>query len=160
MADRGIASKMSVRIRPFVAGDVPAIEACVLAHQELVRENDPTVKKGKAMAEGYMSWMREQSAAKDGSILVAESAGAIGGFASVWVEDGFAKVSDLIVAPGAEKPGVAAALLAAAEAYARDRDAPWLHIGVLAENAVDRAVFDEAGFAAEDLTLRKAIGAR
>jgi GNAT superfamily N-acetyltransferase len=148
---------VSVRIRLFEAEDVPAVEACVREHQDLVRETDPTVKKGTAMAAGYVSWMLEQSAEKDGRIFVAESGGAIGGFVSVWVEDGFAKVSDLVVAPRAEETGIAAALLTAAEGFARDKRVSWLHIGVLAENAVDRAVFDEAGFAAEDLTLRKAI---
>jgi ribosomal protein S18 acetylase RimI-like enzyme len=98
--------------------------------------------------------------------MVAEEDGAVVGFICVWArvppddpsEVRFsAHVSDLVVLPRFRRRGVGRALLARGEAYARERGAERLRIGVLARNQGARRLYLDSGFREVFVLLTKVL---
>jgi len=66
-------------------------------------------------------------------------------------------VSDIVVAPAAEGRGVGAALMAAAEAWARARDFRLLSLHVFAENRRARALYERLGYRLDIVKMIKTL---
>ncbi|MDI1428031.1 GNAT family N-acetyltransferase [Polyangium sorediatum] len=96
-------------------------------------------------------------------VLIAEAAGALIGF--VWVRtavDHFTQqpvghVEDLATVPGHEGKGVGSALLAATDAWARDRGLSALTLHVWPANTRARALYARQGFGEEMIRMRKTL---
>jgi GNAT superfamily N-acetyltransferase len=61
------------------------------------------------------------------------------------------------VLPAFRGRGIGAALVARAEQFARERGAPWLGIGVMAENGDARRLYERLGFAAFHVEMKKPL---
>jgi ribosomal protein S18 acetylase RimI-like enzyme len=158
---------VAAAIRPYdPARDAAALRACFVELQDFERALDPGMPSGDAVADAYLARMLARCASWDGCVFVAEDGAAIVGFATVWSRvppeepdeppEPYAYVSDLVVLPASRSRGVGAALLARAEAFARERGAPWLGIGVLVENRA-RRLYERLGFAPFHLEMKKPL---
>jgi GNAT superfamily N-acetyltransferase len=97
------------------------------------------------------------------TLLVAESNGVASGFVFLEEhEDYFTRAAGghigiLVVAEGAEGRGVGAALIAAAEAWARARGHATLTLNVFEGNRRARALYERSGFRPDTIKYRKAL---
>jgi ribosomal protein S18 acetylase RimI-like enzyme len=66
-------------------------------------------------------------------------------------------ISTIVVAPDAEKRGVGAALLEAAEAWCRERRYRLLTLNVFERNAAARRLYERAGFTVDVLKYAKPL---
>jgi ribosomal protein S18 acetylase RimI-like enzyme len=159
---------MSIAIRDYDPGrDADALRACFVELQEYERRLDPTAPPGEQVADSYLVRMWERCASWAGRVFVAASDAELVGFATVWSrvppqepDDpplAYAYVSDLVVLPAWRGRGVGRALLARAEAFAREQGAPWLGIGVMAENDGARRLYERLGFAAFHVEMKKPL---
>ena len=95
------------------------------------------------------------SDADDVAVLVAEEEGRVVGFVHVQTASDYylrmpvGHVSDLAVAADAEGRGIARALMAAAEDWARQRGYPLLDLNVEVHNDAARQLYEKLGYAAE-----------
>jgi len=145
-----------IAIRPYdAARDAEAFRACVVAHQDFHRALEPSWPEGKVILDDYVAYLERQCAEHDGRILVGEADAAIVGFVCVVAATRgdapddpavYAWVHDIFVRPEHRRQGVATALMAAAETFARSRGARELRLGVLDRNANARAMYRGLGF--------------
>ena len=153
-------------IRAARTRDVPALERLVAELQDYERAIDDRILPGSAMATGYTRSMLASCAAQVGTILVADVAGEVVGFAAVRAHvptesldeppGTYALISDLVVSAAHRGAGIGRALMEAAEAHARAHGATELRIAVLAKNEVARSLYVATGFSSylEVLTKR------
>jgi ribosomal protein S18 acetylase RimI-like enzyme len=157
-----------VAIRDYApTRDAAALRACFVELQEAERALEPGLPEAEGIAELYLARLHERCTRWQGRILVAEVAGEIAGFVSVWGRvlseepdrdpAPAAYVNDLVVRAPHRRRGLGRALMRAAEVYARGCGARWLGLGVLARNRGARALYDELGFALYHLQLRKPL---
>ncbi|ANB17506.1 GNAT family N-acetyltransferase [Dokdonella koreensis] len=66
-------------------------------------------------------------------------------------------ISDLAVAPGHDRRGIGSALLAEAEAWARQRHCRHLTLAVFPGNQAARALYEQRGFGTEMLRMAKPL---
>jgi GNAT superfamily N-acetyltransferase len=69
----------------------------------------------------------------------------------------FALISDLGVNESHRGAGIGRALIAACEAFARNRRARWLRIAVLGRNTVARGLYERCGFEDRQVLLEKPL---
>lgn len=153
--------------RRFRPDDANQVTACIVELQNYERAIDPRVLPGEAVAGWYLDHLLATCREQDGAILVAEDGGRVVGFAAVQCkvpnEDAdeanyeFALISDLGVNESHRGRGIGRALIAACEAFARDRGARWLRIAVLGENAVARGLYQRCGFTDRQVVLEKTL---
>jgi ribosomal protein S18 acetylase RimI-like enzyme len=156
-----------IGIRPYdSAQDEAVLRACIVEIQEHHRalEGWPP---GEHIADTYLKWLQERCRAHQGCIFLAEEAGGVAGFVCVLgVVPGDAPddpgpcafITDLLVRSGHRRRGVATALLAHAEAYARACGAHTLRLGVLSRNTGAAALYEGAGFREYVRVLTKPLG--
>lgn len=135
--------------------------------QNFERDLDPRAPRGSEIADGYMKLMLERCQRYLGKIFVAEIAGSVVGYASIWarVENDepdaapkeYGLVSDLVVLGQYRGQGIGRKLLARAEAYARDCNVQWLRIYVLATNETARSMYESLGFRENEIQLEKKL---
>jgi len=102
------------------------------------------------------------------AVFVAEAENALSGFVEVGVRshaeggpDGpAAYIEGIWVEPERRRRGIAGALLAAVEAWARDRGLAWLGSDALIDNALSHAWHEAAGFAEIERLVRLRQAAR
>ena len=145
-----------IRVRLYdVARDAEAFRACIVEHQDFHRALEPSWPEGKTIRDDYIAYLDRQCAEHDGQILVAEVADTIAGFVCVVASTHgdapddpavYAWVHDIFVRAEHRRQGVATALMAAAETFARSRGARELRLGVLDRNANARAMYRGLGF--------------
>lgn len=98
------------------------------------------------------------------AVLVAEEAGARLGFIHLFTSvdhysgEEQAYVSDLVVAPEGEGRGVGAALMAAAEGWARGRGYRTIWLYVFSTNARARRLYERLGFGEDFIRCVKQLG--
>lgn len=136
--------------------DRRALRACVIALQDFERELEPELPPGDSMAEAYLTFLFERCASFEGRIFVAESEGRVAGFVCVLIRvppegpneprSPYAYVSDLVVLPEHRGQGMGSALLARAEAAARESGARRLDVDVLARNRTAHELYLDVGF--------------
>lgn len=157
-----------MRIREYEERDLPAIRACVMALQDYERALDARMPPGAEMVDAYMTRMLERCRTSKGTIFVGERSGAVVGFVCIWSRvtsdepnEGpkeYGLVSDLVVLPAFRGRGAGRALLARAEAYAREHDVRWLRVGVLSKNEPALALYARAGYEPYLTYLEKQLG--
>jgi len=151
------------------ARDAAALRALYVELQDGARRLDPAEPPGDAVADAYLPLLFARCADWRGRIFVAEADGRVAGFVAVlarWPQEepdepyaSFAYVSDLVVLPEARRAGLGRALLARAEAFAREEGAAVLRIDVMAENAGARSLYARFGFRERTLELEKLLPA-
>jgi ribosomal protein S18 acetylase RimI-like enzyme len=154
-------------VREYRDDDDAAIRACIVELQEFERRIDDRLRPGESMAADYLGQMLDRCRECAGTILVAEYAGAVAGFAAILTRVPFeslddppgdyAIVTDLVVRDGFRRRGLATALLAEAERRARAAAATELRIGVLSANESATRLYRSAGFAPYSETLAKRL---
>lgn len=137
------------------ARDAAALHECVIETQEHHRALEPSWPPGPAMADAYLKFLEGRCASQDGGVLIAERAGEIAGFVCVLAAvpgdapddpDSYAWILDLLVRAAHRRRGVARTLMAHAEAFARQRGARVVRLGVLDRNAEARRFYEGAGY--------------
>ena len=145
-----------VVIRPYEATrDDEALRALNVEHQDFSRTLEPTWPSGKSVVDEYLAFLKRECAAHDGDVFMAEVGGRAAGFVCVVAATQgespddpavFAWIHDIFVRPEHRRQGVATALMAAAESFARSRGARELRLGVIDRNADARALYGRLGF--------------
>ena len=120
-----------------------------------------------AVMTAALAQVAEQPA--DAAVLVAEDAGADGatplGFVHLITQTDYftgephGHVSILVVSPEGEGRGIGRALLAASEAWARERGYALLSLNVFEGNRRARALYDRAGYTPETIKMVKVLTA-
>ena len=152
-------------IREYRQEDATAIRSCIAELQDFERRIDGRLRPGDSIAAAYLEQLLGGCRACAGTILVAESSGAIAGFACILTRVPFeaiddppgeyALVTDLVVRDTFRRHGLGRALLRAAERHARDAGAAELRIGVLSGNHAAARLYRSMGFAPYFETLTK-----
>jgi GNAT superfamily N-acetyltransferase len=151
------------QIRPARPGDLPALSSLTV---RLAEFPIPTWRTGAQVIDAERAAVTQALAAgsPDAPIFVAEDkAGRVFGFAYLETHQDYftgrfhAHVSILVVAGTAEGRGVGQALLAAAEAWDRERGDPFITLNVFAQNVRARALYERLGYGAETLRYVKPL---
>lgn len=152
-----------IEIRPAGDGDRAGVLALGVRLAEGVA---PWRDRGQALAAGR-HWLAESLAAakaEDGTVLVATAAdGSVTGVISIrpsqhftGERDGY--IGELAVAEHAARQGIGAALIEAADGWARDHGLRNLTLHTGAFNTRARAFYAALGFTEEEVRLTRAIG--
>ena len=149
-------------IRRATDQDAPAIMALV---PRLVAFGPPPWRDAASMTKTDLAVMDEalRATGDDPVVFVAEIEGAVAGVIHLRsVEDYYRRrshghVADLIVAEGREGQGIATALLAKAEEWARAKGYDWLGIAVFEDNVRAEKLYQKFGFHREVIRMIKPL---
>ena len=140
---------------------------CLVELQDFERGLEPALPEGQPMAATYLAFLLDRCTRSSGKVFVAEVDDTVAGFVCVLArvlpeepdEDQveYAYISDLAVVPSYRKRGLGRTLLQHAEAFARDRGAKILRVGVLAKNRVAWELYRKMGFADYQVQLLKRL---
>lgn len=152
-------------IRSYEPADQEQVERCIIALQDFERSLEPDRVEGATIARRYLLELLDTCQKQSGQLFVAEIEGQIAGFVCAWLEPepegyltslaNYAYISDLVVLPTYRRQGLGSALLAQAEAFAKEQGAPALRINVLARNVGAWALYSKAGFRDYEIRLLK-----
>jgi ribosomal protein S18 acetylase RimI-like enzyme len=152
-------------LRAYEPADQEQVERCIIALQEFERSLEDDRVEGATIARRYLLELLDTCLKQSGQLFVAEVEGRIAGFVCVWLEGEpesyltslapYAYISDLVVLPAYRRHGLGSALLARAEAFAKEQGARALRINVLTRNAGAWALYSKAGFREYEITLLK-----
>jgi ribosomal protein S18 acetylase RimI-like enzyme len=156
-------------VREYRDDDAPEVTAAIVELQEFERRLDGRLRPGDAIAAEFLARMLARCRDYTGTILVAECAGLVAGFATVLarvpyeeIDDPageYALITDLVVREAFRRRGLGRALLREAERHARAAGATELRVGVLAANDSARRLYFRTGFAPYLETLTKRLTA-
>jgi len=157
-------------IRGFRPEDAAEVTGCIVRLQNHERTIDERVLPGDAVEDWYLDHLLKTCAEQDGTLFIAEVGGQVVGFAAVQsrvpnedVDESdylFALISDLGVNESHRGQGIGRALFESCEAFARDRGARWLRIGVLGRNEVARGLYERCGFEDRQVLLEKPLSGK
>ena len=143
------------------------LRACVIELQDFERNLEPALPEGQQIADAYLTFLLDRCAISSGKVFVLEVDNVVVGFVGVLTrvlpeepdEDQaeFAYISDLVVLPSYRRQGLGRTLLQHAEAFARDRGAKVLRVGVLIRNRVARELYRKMGFTDYQVQLVKRL---
>ena len=158
---------LAVLIRPCdLARDVVALRECLIEQQDFHRALEPSWPEGPAIVGAYVAYLEHACATHDGRILLADLDGDVAGFVCVAsaLRTGepsdpatFAWVYELYVRAVYRRRGIATALMAEAEAFARGRGAKELRLGMLDRNVDAFSLYRARGFRAYTRVLTKPL---
>jgi ribosomal protein S18 acetylase RimI-like enzyme len=162
-----MAETSSFTIREYRDADAPDVRDCIVQMQDHERRIDARLRPGDSMADEYARHMLERCRELDGAILVIETEGTVAGFVRILARvpyeelddppGDYALVADLSVREPFRRRGLGAALVQAAEDYARSHGATELRIGVLSGNHAAAALYRGMGFDPYLETLSKRL---
>jgi ribosomal protein S18 acetylase RimI-like enzyme len=149
-------------------GDRADLHQAFVVLQEVERALHDSRRPGAAIATAYLDWMQRQVATHNGAVFVAETDGAFQGFVACWVAKNdhiietpdsnvFGYIADICVLPAWRGRGIAAPLLAAAEAHLAQEGVTRLRIGALAMNDAALSAYRKHGFAPYEVVLEKRV---
>jgi ribosomal protein S18 acetylase RimI-like enzyme len=126
------------------------------------------MKPPSAIDGSYVSLLRSDVAEHRGRFLVAELAGQVVGYCTLFTHCDssdetdevfytYAYVGDLAVDERHRGMGIGARLMSTCEMTARDAGQTWLRISVMAENDLARRFYARVGFGEHLLTLEKRL---
>ncbi len=154
-----------VSIRTYCEDDRDALRALVLALHEEVRPLDADLAPGETILDAHFDHLQQRLAQTHGTVLVAEDAGRLVGYACLFgrvtpdeVDERptpFAFLAELYVAPGHRAFGVGGDLMARAEDLARGLGAAKLELKVHAGNSAAIRHYERMGFTTRWLTMTK-----
>jgi GNAT superfamily N-acetyltransferase len=133
--------------------DAESLRACVIDHQNFHRGIEPTWPDGDGIANDYVAYLAAQCGAHNGCIFMAHSGDEAAGFVCVLAtargespDDPapYAWIQDIYVAAHYRRQGVATALMAEAERFARDEGAEVMRLAVLDGNQSTRRFYEGA----------------
>ena len=143
------------------------LRACLVELQDFERSFEPALPEGHQMADAYLAFLLERCERCSGKVFVAEVDDSVVGFASVLAkvlpeepdenQAEYAYIADLVVLPSYRQQGLGRALLQHVEAFARERGAKILRVGVLAGNRHARDLYHNVGFADFQVQLVKRL---
>ena len=149
--------------------DRTGVRACLVELQDHERAMEPALREGAAMADAHLVHLLARCDEYAGTIFVALDAVEVVGVVSVWgrvppygpddVPFDIAYISDLAVRSTHRGRGIGRALLERAEAFARERGAAVLRVGVRTRNAGARRLYATVGFTDDRVELVKALAA-
>jgi ribosomal protein S18 acetylase RimI-like enzyme len=157
-----------VAIRPYEDRDLNGVIAVARDLQQAERILFARMKSPNEIGESYVQHIRSEVQKHEGTLLVAELAGAIVGYCSLHthcdssdeadeVHYHFAHVGDLAVAEAQRSSGIGALLIEEASRIARAAGLSWLRLSVLASNAAARRFYARLGFAEHLIKVEKAL---
>ncbi len=143
------------------------VKSCVVELQEFERALEPSLPRGKDMADAYLTFLLDRCSKAAGRVLVAEVVRRVVGFVAVFArvapeepdedQTPYAYISDLVVLPRYRRRGIGRALLEHAEALVGTSGARILRVGVLAKNEPAAKLYRAAGFSDYQLHLVKRL---
>jgi ribosomal protein S18 acetylase RimI-like enzyme len=143
------------------------VRSCVVELQEFERELEPSLPRGKDMADAYLTFLLDRCSQTGGRVLVAEVDHEVVGFVAVFArvvpeepdedQTPYAYISDLVVLPRYRRRDIGRALLEGAEAFVHSSGARVLRVGVLAKNEPAAKLYRVAGFSEYQLQLVKRL---
>jgi ribosomal protein S18 acetylase RimI-like enzyme len=147
--------------------DWDQVRACVVELQEFERGIEPSLPRGRDMADPYLAFILDRCSEAAGRILVADVDHSVVGFVAVLArvaleeldedQTPYAYISDLVVLPRYRRRGIGRALIERAESVVRGSGATILRVGVLAGNGPAAALYRTAGFRDYQLQLVKRL---
>jgi GNAT superfamily N-acetyltransferase len=151
-----------VTIRPAHAGDRGFVLA---ATARLSAFGVPPGRSAPEIVDGEARTLRAyfDAASPPETLLIAETAGAPSGFVFLEEHEDYftlathGHIGILIVAEAAEGHGVGAALMGAAEEWARSRGHATLTLNVFEGNRRARTLYERSGFRPDTIKYRKAL---
>jgi GNAT superfamily N-acetyltransferase len=157
-----------VSIRPYEPRDCDAVVALIRELQVADAAYEDRLRPPEDFGPWYVERAVTECAETGGTLFVAEVAGAVAGYASVFtgrttegeldvVTFRYARIGDLVVTAAARGAGIGPALIAACEARARAEGVRYLEVGTFAGNVHARAVYARAGFADNSLVMEKRL---
>jgi len=157
-----------IEIREYEAArDAEVVRALFVELHETERAIDPRMRPSSEIADAYLTKTFERARLYDGVLYVAEDAGEVVGYVSVWrryVSDELddppgemGYVSDLVVSERVRGRGVGRALLRHAEQAVRAAGVATLRLSVLAGNTGAIGLYESEGFGAVELDLEKRL---
>jgi ribosomal protein S18 acetylase RimI-like enzyme len=153
-------------IRPYRTEDRERVERRFAQLSDYEHTLDKFTNPGESVAAPHMDWLLAECAQNQGAIFVAETEGVIVGFVSTYVEheqdisvnlSEYLHICDLIVTAEHRGRGIGSALLAQAEAYAREIGQKVIKLNVLANNEDALSVYRRFGLKAHMLTMLKEL---
>ena len=149
-----------------LARDKPAFLTFIMGTQRFEYVFEPNRRLDAEVAADYLEPLLRRLAEKGGRIVVAENADGLtlGWGVVLEAEDDvfvvaaerrYAYIAELFVVEGARGMGVGRALIAACEDWARSKGNNVMQIGVLPGNARAKAIYEQAGYSAYGLQLRR-----
>jgi GNAT superfamily N-acetyltransferase len=145
--------------------DRAAIRQSGIELQDFERELDPRLPAGEQMADEYLEEIFDRAGKFAGKMFVAEIDGRVAGFLSVLgacrldepseTPIPFAYIDHLLVLAEYREQGIGKALLAQAEAYAKQSGRASIRLRVKGGNHPARALYANAGYDEYDLELEK-----
>ena len=119
------------------------------------------------MADAYLAFLLDRCERCSGKVFVAEADDSVVGFAAVLAkvlpeepdedQSEYAYITDLLVLPSYRQRGLGRTLLQHAEAFARERGAKILRVGVLARNRLAWELYRKLDFADYHVQLIKRL---
>lgn len=159
--------KAEVVVRRFdPAHDAASLRTCVIDQQNFHRGRETSWPGGEAIIEEYITYLETECALHNGCIFMAEYAEQTAGFVCVVAStrgespedpEPFAWIHEIYVKPEHRRRGVASALMAEAERFARSQGARRLRLGVLDWNEQARALYASRGFREHAHVLTKTL---
>ncbi len=157
-----------VRIRHYTPEDREPLRALVLHLHQGVRRLDPDLKLGEDFLNAYFEQLLAKQAGSAGGIYVAVAPGAgILGYVVLYGRlqppgadersDPHAWVAELYVRRTHRDQGLGEALLARAEAHARDLGVYKIELSVVAQNVAARRFYERMGYRDRSLTMTKRL---
>jgi ribosomal protein S18 acetylase RimI-like enzyme len=155
-------------IVPYRSSDFPTLIQFVEAIQEHERATVRELKPGPEIGRLYAETLLREVSSQEGCIFMARADGCNIGFACAWkdVDDdpllreemrAHALISDIFVADGWRRRGVAAELLAAVEAAMFERGSMRIRVCAKAANTLAIDCYDRAGYRPYEIIFSKPL---
>lgn len=145
--------------------DEPAILSFITGLQDFEAAFEPDRRRDPDFAADHWRDLQHRCAEKHGTILIAEEAGALLGWAFahdqnaelfvVEPERRHGYLAELYVVPQARGKGLGRALIEGCEVWARERGHTLLMVGVLAKNPGAIRAYEGAGYAPYGISMRR-----
>ena len=156
-----------VLVRRACVADLDLIERLTRHLQEYERRLRPTRSPGRLLPRSYVEGLFRKDSRNTGRLFVAAMGTRVVGFLACLLESEVLerdalrlRISDLIVAVAWRRSGVAAALISAAEGFARGKGAQWVEITALTQNAAARRAYRALRFHESAVTFERRLTAR
>lgn len=159
---------MTTIIRGYRAGDSEKFLMLVRELQIYELEMYDRMMSVADIGDWYIAALEKRCGEEDGAILVAEGDGELVGYATIFtrVEQKdeideiafiYGYVSHIAVRAAARGTGIGKLLLQECEKRARTAGCKWLRLGVLANNATARRIYEHSGFHDHHVTMEKPL---
>jgi ribosomal protein S18 acetylase RimI-like enzyme len=160
---------MQLSIRLARAADRATLLDAVEQLQQAEHLLHDSRRPGREVARRYLRDLERWVAKGSGATLIAEQRGRFVGFVACWINwdravietdesNAHGYISDIFVVPEQRGRGVAARLIAAAEAFLRKRGATRVRINALAVNRPAVAAYRKSGYRPYEVAFEKRLG--